>query len=401
MENKHMVELAKRGVTEIRVVHVKSLQQKLFDVAMFAGVLWITWKMMSRVLDKMNQAEGDDGRSDELKKKIIKSLNKAGRKIKWFHTNTYEDALLEYVTLPNQMTITFDDIGGLGEQKQSIRETILLPLKHMDSLRQYSALLCPPTGVLFYGPPGTGKTLMAKAIAKTAASTFIYLKISAVMSKWYGETSKLITAVFTLAQKLAPTIIFIDELDAFLGKRRMTDQTADAHSKALFLSLWDGLSTTHYQGVIVLGCSNRPYEIDEAILRRMPRQYQFDLPEEVERTEILDIFLNETLNNVDTNLIASKTEAFSGSDLRELCKVACSLPLQEALSQLPPEEDMLRNQLDLSIRVVNSQDFVQSLQKVKPSWVNAESYRKEKLSSDLRKRNSQPQNESEEEESID
>eukprot|EP00494_Astrolonche_serrata_P029762 UN30029 len=160
--------------------------------------------MMTKILDKMNKVEGnDDTEADERKKKIIKTLNKFGRKMTWIHTNNHEDSLLQYITLPNQIMTTFSDIGGLESQKKSLKESILLPLKHYEVLKQYSSLLCPPTGILFYGPPGTGKTMMAKAIANTAHATFINLKISAIMSKWYGETSKLVAAVFSLAHKLA------------------------------------------------------------------------------------------------------------------------------------------------------------------------------------------------------
>jgi len=376
MDDGALVKLAASNISEIRVTHVKSLSQKLFDVGMFAGVLFITWKMMSKVMDKMSEVgdgNGDKSQAKARKDYLLRKLRLLGRKIQDFHCNTYENSLLEYVTLPSQIQTTFLDIGGLEEQKNSLKETVLLPLRHHEQLQQYSALLCPPTGVLFYGPPGTGKTMMAKAIAKTASSTFIYLKISAVMSKWYGETSKLINAVFSLADKLAPTIIFIDELDAFLGKRRMSEHTADAHAKALFLSLWDGLSSTRYSGVIVLGCSNRPWEIDEAILRRLPRQYKFGLPNEKERKEILDIFLDDTPNKTDTAELARITEKFSGSDLQELCKMACSIPLSEVLKAMSKENSSINK--DLNIRAVEQKDFKTALKKVKPSWVNAERYR--------------------------
>merc|ERR1719499_2023029 len=102
MNDRHLQNLVAKGVMEIRVVHIKSNSQKIFDVLMFGGVLFITWKMMGRILDKMNQVDGDDGHSEAMKNKIIQNLNKVGRQIKYFHTNTYEDALLQYVTLPHQ-----------------------------------------------------------------------------------------------------------------------------------------------------------------------------------------------------------------------------------------------------------------------------------------------------------
>merc|ERR1719336_1745917 len=270
-----------------------------------------------------------------IKLRIIQSLRSSGRQIKDFQTNQYENCLLECVTLPNKIDVGFDDIGGLDETKKSLMETILLPLccpELFEGRDKMTKLCMPPGGILFYGPPGTGKTMTAKAIARTAKATFFDIKMSKIMSKWYGETGKYISAIFSLARKLAPSILFIDELDAFLGTRgKGTEHAVDSQTKALFLSLWDGLSSDDYSGVVVLGATNRPWDVDRAILRRLPRQYKFPMPDHNSRAKILEKTLNKIrVNaNIDINQIAAKTDKFSGSDLKELCKVAASYPLRE------------------------------------------------------------------------
>lgn len=164
---------------------------------------------------------------------------------------------------------------------------------------------------------------------------FINLDISILTDKWYGESQKLASAVFTLAAKLQPCIIFIDEIDSFLRSRSATDHEATAMMKTQFMMLWDGLSTTAGTTIIVMGATNRPKDLDRAILRRMPTQFLIGSPNGEQRLRILRLILEtECLSDdVDLNHLAKLTNGFSGSDLRELCRNASVNRLREFVRQ--------------------------------------------------------------------
>ncbi|KAE9416519.1 hypothetical protein Angca_002584, partial [Angiostrongylus cantonensis] len=184
-------------------------------------------------------------------------------------------------------------------------------------------------GILLYGPPGCGKTLVAKAVARAAGCRFINLQVSSLTDKWYGESQKLAAAVFSVAQKFQPTIIFIDEIDSFLRDRQSYDHEATAMMKAQFMTLWDGFASTNDK-IIVMGATNRPQDVDPAILRRMSARFAIPVPNEQQREEILKalkqlyvILRNETVSeSVDLKKIALMANGLSGSDLKEVCRLA-------------------------------------------------------------------------------
>jgi SpoVK/Ycf46/Vps4 family AAA+-type ATPase len=176
-------------------------------------------------------------KSLEHKREIAKRL---GRPL--IQTNQYEDVIACDVINPLHIDVEFGSIGGLESIKQALYELVILPLKRPE-LFAYGKLLGPQKGVLLYGPPGTGKTMLAKAIARESEAVFINVKVSNLMSKWFGDAQKLVSAVFSLAYKLQPAIIFIDEVDSFLGQRRSTDNEAMSNMKTEFMALWDGFTT--------------------------------------------------------------------------------------------------------------------------------------------------------------
>jgi len=391
-----------------RHLHSRTWSNMVFDACLMAGGMLGVYVIMRKILlniDPANQ-RGSLDPTVVLKARIVQMLQKSGRsrlKLKEFRTNKYEDALLDTVKLPTELTVSFDDIGGLEEQKQSIMETILLPLGcpelFSNKSDNFSDLCRPPTGILFYGPPGTGKTMTAKAIAKTARSTFMDIKMSKITSKWYGETGKYVCAVFSLARKLAPTILFIDEVDGFLGIRgKFSEHAVDSQIKALFLSIWDGLDLTN--GVIVLGATNRPFDIDPAVLRRLPRQYKFPIPDESSRLKILRKILPRISldQSVDINELARLTADYTGSDLKEVCKVAASFVMQDYVRQkfsselsgkiididdLGKHPKRVISKLPQKLRKITQADLEKAISKVKPPTRKAYAYQSELKTSEI------------------
>lgn len=209
---------------------------------------------------------------------------------------------------------------------------------------QLTPLLLPPKGVLFHGPPGCGKTLLAKAISTQVKANFLNLDISIVRNKWFGETEKFANAVFTLAYKLQPCIIFLDEVDSFLSTRDQEDHAADASLKSIFLQKWDGLTTDSHAKILILAATNRMESVDAAILRRLPLKFLIPLPTLEDRLQILKIHLKFTplATDVDLEEIALMTQGLSGSDLQEICRCASVLRVVDYMAA-PGISGTLRN----------------------------------------------------------
>ncbi|KAF3659316.1 hypothetical protein T459_09669 [Capsicum annuum] len=261
------------------------------------------------------------------KKELAKRL---GRPI--IQTNPYEDVIACDVINPDHIDVKFHSVGGLEAIKEALYELVILPLRRPELFS--GKLLGPQKGVLLYGPPGTGKTMLAKAIAKESGAVFINMRISNLMSKWFGDAQKMVAAVFSLAHKLQPAIIFIDEVDSFLGERKTTDNDTLTSMKTEFMALWDGFSTNQNARVMVLAATNRPSELDEAILRRLPQAFEIGMPDNRERSQILKVILRgeKVEDNIDYDRIASLCDGYTGSDLLELCKKAVYFPIRDLLN---------------------------------------------------------------------
>lgn len=241
------------------------------------------------------------------------------------------------VVPPEDIAVGFDDIGGLEDIIEELKESVIYPLTMPHLYSHGGSLLSAPSGVLLHGPPGCGKTMLAKALAHESGASFINLHISTMTEKWYGDSNKIVRAVFSLARKLEPAIIFIDEIDAVLGTRRSGEHEASGMVKAEFMTLWDGLTSADSAGVpsriVVLGATNRMHDIDEAILRRLPKKFPVTLPGLKQRRHILQLVLGDTKRDADFDLeyIAKVTGGMSGSDLKELCRDAAMMPMRETL----------------------------------------------------------------------
>ncbi|KAG6409323.1 hypothetical protein SASPL_127360 [Salvia splendens] len=186
--------------------------------------------------------------------------------------NEFEKRIRPEVIPASEIGVTFADIGALDEIKESLQELVMLPLRRPDLFE--GGLLKPCRGILLFGPPGTGKTMLAKAIANEAGASFINVSMSTITSKWFGEDEKNVRALFTLAAKVSPTIIFVDEVDSMLGQRnRAGEHEAMRKIKNEFMTHWDGLLTKTGEKILVLAATNRPFDLDEAIIRRFERRH--------------------------------------------------------------------------------------------------------------------------------
>ncbi|KAL1464182.1 hypothetical protein WDU94_003854 [Cyamophila willieti] len=270
----------------------------------------------------INEMDPTKKQKKELKALAMKKLKTLEIKMDSF--TDHEMSIASHLVDPDDITVSWEHIAGLDSIIKDLKQTVLFPISHK-AMFANSKLTKPPKGILLYGPPGCGKTMIAKAAAKEAGMKFINLDISLLTDKWYGESQKLVAATFSIAGKIQPCIIFIDEIDSFLRARSSTDHEATAMMKAQFMSLWDGLATDNECVSIVMGATNRPNDLDPAILRRMPKRYAINLPNVEQRKTILELYLGpkeRVSKNVNYDKLADKTDGFSGSDLQELCRTA-------------------------------------------------------------------------------
>ncbi|MBU7028872.1 MAG: CDC48 family AAA ATPase [Theionarchaea archaeon] len=262
--------------------------------------------------------------------------------------------------------ITYEDIGGLKEEVQKVREMIELPLKHPELFDRLG--IEPPKGVLLHGPPGTGKTLIARAVASESQTNFSSINGPEIMSKFYGQSEENLRRMFEEAQRSAPSIIFIDELDAIAPKRGEVTGEVERRVVAQLLALMDGL---HARGkVIVIAATNRPEGIDSALRRpgRFDREIEIGVPNKQGRKEILQIHTRGMPLDKDVSLddFAQITHGFVGADLQSLCKEAAMYALRRILPEINLEDERIPEEV-LEKIAVTKKDFERALKIVEPS----------------------------------
>ncbi|NIN53082.1 MAG: CDC48 family AAA ATPase [Nitrososphaeria archaeon] len=262
--------------------------------------------------------------------------------------------------------VTYEDIGGLDKEIHKVREMIELPLKHPELFRHLG--IEPPKGILLYGPPGTGKTLLAKAVANESGAHFITINGPEIMSKWYGESEKRLREVFKEAKENAPSIIFIDELDAVSPKREEVTGEVEKRVVAQLLSLMDGMEAMG--NVIVIGATNRPEALDPALRRpgRLDREIVLGVPDKNGRQEILQIHTRNMplAEDVDLEDLSRISHGFVGADLAVLAKEAAMSALRRYLPDLDLEKGTIPSEMLEKIKVTLD-DFLEALKDIQPS----------------------------------
>ncbi|XP_064301905.1 spastin isoform X3 [Phalacrocorax carbo] len=257
--------------------------------------------------------------------------------------------------------VKFDDIAGQELAKQALQEIVILP-----SLRPelFTGLRAPARGLLLFGPPGNGKTMLAKAVAAESNATFFNISAASLTSKYVGEGEKLVRALFAVARELQPSIIFIDEVDSLLCERREGEHDASRRLKTEFLIEFDGVQSSGEDRILVMGATNRPQELDDAVLRRFTKRVYVSLPNEETRLILLKNLLSKQgspLTQKELAQLARMTDGYSGSDLTALAKDAALGPIRE----LKPEQ--VKNMSASEMRNIRLSDFTESLKKIKRS----------------------------------
>ena len=265
----------------------------------------------------------------------------------------------------NATKVTYEDVGGLDDELERVREMIELPLKHP---RLFDRLgIDPPKGVLLYGPPGTGKTWIAKAVANEAGANFFSVQGPEIMSKYYGQSEGKLREKFEEAEEQSPSIIFIDELDSIAPKRDDVKGEVERRVVAQLLTLMDGL--TQRGETIVIAATNRESAIDPALRRpgRFDREIEIGLPDKTGRKEILQIHTRgmPISDDVDLDKLAEMTHGFAGADLESLAKEAAMRALRRYTPQFDLDEPIPSNILERM--EVNLKDFQNALREIEPS----------------------------------
>ncbi|MBU3907390.1 MAG: CDC48 family AAA ATPase [Nanoarchaeota archaeon] len=263
--------------------------------------------------------------------------------------------------------ITYEDIGGLTDEIKKIREMVEIPLKHPEIFEKLGVE--PPKGVLLHGPPGTGKTLLAKAVANETEAHFILLNGPEIMSKFYGESEKRIRDIFEEAEKTAPSIIFIDEIDAIAPKREESYGEVERRVTSQLLTMMDGLKGRGK--VIVIGATNRINAIDPALRRpgRFDRELSINAPGKDGRLQILKIHTRgmPLAKNVNLEQLSRVTHGFVGADLESLAKESAMIVLRRFLPKIKLEEGEKISQEILEKLIISQEDFTEALKVVRPS----------------------------------
>ncbi|KAJ6553714.1 hypothetical protein DFH09DRAFT_1366096 [Mycena vulgaris] len=318
-----------------------------------------------------NASEKNPAGEEEKKDPIVESVKNCR------DLNEHEQKLLPCIVDCVSLRTTFDNVCIDPEIIQSLNDVVSLPLRHPSVFKIGILARESMGGVLLYGPPGTGKTMVCRALARECGARMLQVRPSDVMNQWLGNSENLARNVFNLAHRLAPCVIFFDEIDSLLRSRTSEDSGRHTRNTVTeFLQAMDGLQSAQKNrdaGVVVIGATNRPFDLDEAVLRRLPTRLLVKLPDEARRKEILQVHLEgEAFPEVQLDEIARKTDGYSGSDLKNLCVSAATEAAKESVMNATTAGTAVHaGRPELPSRVLAPKHFEHALTQVSPSTRNS------------------------------
>ncbi|XP_009957388.1 PREDICTED: katanin p60 ATPase-containing subunit A-like 2 isoform X2 [Leptosomus discolor] len=279
-----------------------------------------------------------------------------------------------YLHNPN---VKWDDIIGLDAAKRLVKEAVVYPIRYP---QLFTGILSPWKGLLLYGPPGTGKTLLAKAVATECNTTFFNISASTIVSKWRGDSEKLVRVLFELARYHAPSTIFLDELESVMSQRGTApggEHEGSRRMKTELLVQMDGLARSD-DLVFVLAASNLPWELDSAMLRRLEKRILVDLPSKEARRVMIQHWLPplsdsggvELRTDLDYSLLGQETDGYSGSDIKLVCKEAAMRPVRKIFDALENHQPGNSNFPVIRLDTITTADFLDVITHTKPSAKN-------------------------------
>ncbi|XP_062000200.1 uncharacterized protein LOC133717498 [Rosa rugosa] len=290
----------------------------------------------------------------------------------------YDEKLVEMINsaiVDRSPSVKWEDVAGLEKVKKTLMEMVILPTKRRDL---FTGLRRPARGLLLFGPPGNGKTMLAKAVASESEATFFNVSASSLTSKWVGEAEKLVRTLFMVAISRQPSVIFMDEIDSIMSTRQANENDASRRLKSEFLIQFDGVTSNPNDLVIVIGATNKPQELDDAVLRRLVKRVYIPLPDLTARRLLLSHKLKGqafSLPSGDLERLARDTEGYSGSDLQALCEEAAMMPIREL------GENILTINAN-QVRPLRFEDFQKAMTVIRPSlskskWEELEQWNEE------------------------
>jgi katanin p60 ATPase-containing subunit A1 len=278
---------------------------------------------------------------------------------------------IESMIISEKPTTMWEDIGGLREVKKTLKEAIILPFIH-----RKPAFVESPRTILLYGPPGTGKTLLAKAASNTLNATFFEARTSSLLSKYFGESSKIISMLFEKARKSQPSLIFMDEFDSIMISRDSGLQESTRRVVGQLLTEIEGFNTRAEDKIILISATNKPWDLDDAMVSRFQRKVYVPLPDKASRKRIFEIHLKGcVLHGMTHEKLAEMSEGYSGRDISNVCREAIMFMVRE---QNPKLEELTPAQIEnyaMNCRSLTSEDFEHSFAKIRSS-VNLETIKR-------------------------
>ena len=300
------------------------------------------------------KGRGRDGEKEKERSPLLDDERLAG----------VEEALVERIlseVMVANLDTQWEDIAGLVGAKRVIQEVVVLPMLRPDL---FTGLRAPAKGLLLFGPPGTGKTLLGNSNEAQTGSTFFNISASSLTSKWVGDGEKLVRVLFALARIKQPSVIFIDEIDSLLCARSENDVESSRRIKTEFLVQMDGAGVLQEDRFLVIGATNRPQELDDAVRRRMVKRLYIPLPDAEARQHLVSHLLADQSHSLSAEQISSivaQTRGFSGADMSSLCSEASMGPVRDiSLSEI-------RTIAAQHVRPIEHADFVTALRSVRPS----------------------------------